>query len=33
MPAYNMLEGQVEYLSNGQVLLTNPVRTPVKVER
>ncbi len=32
-PAYNMLEGQVEYVSNGQVLLTNPVRTPVKVER
>jgi hypothetical protein len=32
-PAYNMLEGQVEYVSNGQVLLTNPVMTPVKVER
>jgi hypothetical protein len=32
-PAYNMLEGQVEYVSNGQVLLTNPVRTPVRVER
>ncbi len=31
--SYNMLEGQVEYLSNGEVRLTNAVRTPVKVER
>ncbi len=31
--AYNMIEGQVEYVSNGQVHLTNAVRTPVKVER
>ena len=31
--SYNMIEGQVEYVSNGQVRLTNAVRTPVKVER
>jgi len=31
--SYNMLEGQVEYLSNGEVRLTNAVRTPVRVER
>ena len=31
--SYNMLEGLVEYLSNGEVRLTNAVRTPVKVER
>jgi hypothetical protein len=32
--SYNMLEGQVEYLSkNGEVRLTNAVRTPVTVEK
>jgi hypothetical protein len=31
---YNMLEGQVEYLSkDGTVHLTNAVRTPVTVEK
>jgi hypothetical protein len=31
--SFNMLEGQVEYLSQGEVRLTNAVRTPVKVEK
>lgn len=30
---YSMLEGQVEYLSNEEVRLTNAVRTPVKVQK
>ena len=31
--SYNMLEGQVEYLSNGEVRVTNAVRTPVTVQK
>ena len=31
--SYNMLEGQVEYLSNGEVRLTNAVRTHVTVQK
>lgn len=31
--SYNMLEGQVEYVSNGQARLTNTVRAQVKVEK
>ncbi|MGA2939117.1 MAG: hypothetical protein ABSF52_18755 [Syntrophobacteraceae bacterium] len=31
--SYNMLEGQVEYVSNGKVRLTNAVRTKVTVEK
>ncbi len=31
--AYNKLEAQVEYVSDGQVRLTNPVKTPVIVEQ
>ena len=31
--SYNMLEGQVEYVSNGEVRLTNSVRTRVTVEK
>ena len=31
--SYNMLEGQVEYLLNGEVRLTNSVRTRVTVQR
>jgi hypothetical protein len=30
---YNMLEGQVEYFSNGKVCQTNTVRTRVTVEK
>lgn len=31
--SYNMLEGQVEYISNGKVRLTNAVRAPVTVDK
>jgi len=31
--SYNMLEGQVEYESNGELRLTNAVRTRVNVEK
>jgi len=31
--SYNMLEGQVEYVSNGKVRLTNAVRTHVTVQK
>jgi hypothetical protein len=31
--SFNMLEGQVEYLSKGEVRLTNAVRTQVTVEK
>ncbi|MGA3114390.1 MAG: hypothetical protein ABSF90_08150 [Syntrophobacteraceae bacterium] len=30
--SYNMLEGQVEYFSNGEVHMTNAIRTPVTVD-
>jgi hypothetical protein len=31
--SYNMIEGQVEYVSNGKICLTNAVRTKVTVQK
>jgi hypothetical protein len=31
--SYNMLEGQVEYFSNGEAHMTNAIRTPVTVDK